>query len=248
MQKTIRFVRKSALVVTGLVVAAVWVEARAATVLFQGLTHTAVGGAVLRHDTAGDTLAVATFDPAGGDGVAVGLPKTSSWAARLQVVDRGLPLKLSFDALADARRISTAAISRTAGVSEFSAVFTGSTRPTYTAAVYRGGQLVGAVGSLPPAARVYVPPSPCDIPEFRPFFICGNLVSRFHNTADGECIWAFVFDRTQSFRLPNGAVLTGNELRLIEEVSAPGHYPYTSFDGMVVRTNGDLTLQTESVR
>lgn len=249
MQKPLQFVRLATFVITGVVIAAVWVDARAAAVVFQGLTHTAVGGAVLRMDTANDALVVATFDPAGGDGVAVGLPQTTSWASRLQLGGgRALPLKVSFDAIADARRISSASIARTPDGLDLGAVFTGATRPTYTAAVYQGGQLVGAIGSLPPASRVYVPPSPCDIPEFRPFFICGNLVSRFHNTADGECVWEFAFDRSMPFRLPNGAVITGNELRLVEEVSAPGHYPYPRFDGMVVRTNTDLTLYAESVR
>ena len=37
---------------------------------------------------------------------------------------------------------------------EISASFTGGTRPTYSAQVYNDGQLVGAIGGLPPTARI----------------------------------------------------------------------------------------------
>jgi len=250
MQNPIQFVRRSTLVIAGVVLAAVLVSARSAAVVFQGLTHTAVGSAVLRFDKESEALAVATFDPAGGDGVLVSLPETTSWTSRLQVsADPSLALKLSFDAVADSRRISTASMTRTGDTLDLSAVFTGAIRPTYTAAVYQGGQLVGALGSLPPTAHVIISPHPCDTPEFRPFFNCDlYLAAKFRNTANGECVWELAFDRPAAVRLPNGTVLTGNEVRLVEEVSGPGSYPYQSFDGMVVRTNVDLTLHSETVR
>jgi len=249
MRKTIRFVRLSTLVITGVVLAAAVVGARAAMV-FHGLTHTAVGGAVLKLDSANGTLAVATFDLAGEDGVLVSLPQTTSWTSRLQFSgDASLPLKFSFDAIADSRRISTAVIKRAGDALDLSTVFTGGIRPTYTAAVYRDRQLVGALGSLPLTAHVVLPAHPCDIPEFRPFFNCGlYLAAKFHNLPNGECAWEFAFNRTVAVRLPNGAILTGDEVRLVEEVSGPGSYAYQSFDGIVMRTNADLTLQSETVR
>jgi hypothetical protein len=250
MRKPIQFVRVSMLVMAGVVLAA-GVAAGRAGVTFQGFAHTAVGGAVLRIDTATSTLGVATFDPAGGDGVAVGLPQnTTSWTSRLEFgPERGAPMKLTFDAIADSRRISTASMTRTGDALDLTAVFTGGTRPTYTAAVYQDGKLVGALGSLPPTAHVYVPPHPCDTPEFRPFFNCDlYLAAKFRNTANGECVWEFSLDRPVPVRLPNGAVLTGNEVRLVEEVTGPGSYPYPSFNGMVVRTNADLTVYSETVR
>ena len=250
MRKPIQFVRLSTLVMTGVVLAAGVAAARSAGVVFQGLQHTAVGGAVLRIDTANGALAVATFDQAGGDGVAVGLPQdTTSWTSRLEFgPERGTPMKIRFDAIADSRRISTAAMTRTGDALDLTAVFTGGIRPTYTAAVYQDGKLVGALGSLPPTAHVYII-HPCDIPDFNDLFNCDlYFAARFHNTANGECVWEFSLGRPAPVRLPNGAVLTGNEVRLVEEVSGPGSYPYPSFNGMVLKTNADLTVFSETVR
>ena len=250
MRKPIQFVRLSSLVMTGVVLAAGVAAARSGAVVFQGLAHTAVGGAALRIDTANGALAIATFDPAGGDGVAVGLPQnTTSWASRLKFgPERGVPMKMTFDAIADSRRISTASMTRTGDALDLTAAFTGATRPTYTAAVYKDSKLVGALGSLPPTAHVYII-HPCDIPDFNDLFDCNlYFAARFHNTANGECVWEFVLDRAVPVRLPNGAVLTGNEVRLVEEVAGPGSYPYPSFNGMVVRTNADLSVYTETVR
>lgn len=42
--------------------------------------------------------------------------------------------------------------------------------------------------------------------------------------------------------------MTGNELRLVEEVAVAGHYPYLTFDAMVMQSNADLTVLSESVR
>ena len=233
-------------IVAGLMIFTAWASAQSSTV-FQGLTHTAVGGAVLHLDQGREALTVATFDPSGEDGVAVGLREATSWTARMEATgDDTLPLGISWHAIADSQRISSASMRRAGETFEFSAVFTGATRPTYAAYVYNDGRLVGSLGALQPTAHVVVPESFCRVPEFAAILNC-RLTSRFHNV-NAACVWEWIFGEKLAFRLPNGTVVTGNELRLVEEVRPAGHYLYLSFDAMQIRSNADLTLLSETVR
>ena len=51
------------------------------------------------------------------------------------------------------------------------------------------------------------------------------------------------------FRLPNGAIVTGNELRLVEEVRPASHYPYLGFDTMMMRSDApSFAILSESLR
>lgn len=222
-------------------------SAQSSSVVFQGLEHRAVGGATLQLDAGRDTLDVSTFDPAGGDGVAVTKGEATSWTARLRAAGSP-PANLSWHAVADGRRISTASMRQVGDRFEVGALFTGATTANYTAAVYRDGRLVGAVGSVPSTAHIIVPESFCEVFGSIGFIAC-DFVSNFHNSANGECEWRFAWRREVTVRLPNGAKLAGNELRLVEEVRPAGHYPYLSFDAMVMQTTArSLTLLSESVR
>ena len=234
-------------VVAGLMIFTAWASAGSSPIVFQGLTHTAVGGAVLRLDRSREALTVATFDPAGGDGVAVELREATSWTARMEASgDDTLPLGISWHAIADSQRISSASMRRAGKTFEFSAMFTGATRPTYAAYVYNDGVLAGSLGGLPPTAHVVVPESFCRVPEFAVILNC-RLTSRFHNV-DAACVWEWTFGEKLAFRLPNGTVVTGNELRLVEEVRPAGHYLYEKFNAIQLRSNADLTLLSETVR
>ena len=240
-------IRMGSLIVAGLVIAVVGASSQSTMVVFQGLPHTGIGGAVLRLDRALDALNVTTFDPAGQDGVATALRDATSWASRLEASgDAALALDLSWHAIADSRRIASASMRRVGTMLELSARFTGATTPTYSASVYANGRLVGALGGLPPTAHVVVPESFCRVPEFAAILNC-RLVSRFHNTPNG-CGYGFLGRETVSFRLPNGTVVAGNELRLEEEVAVPGQYAYMTFNAMVMQSNADLTVLSENVR
>ena len=119
-------------IVAGLMISAAWMSAQSSSIVFRGLAHTAVGGAVLRLDQAREALTVATFDPSGEDGVAVALREANSWTARMEATgDDSLPLGLSWHAIADSHRISSASMRRVGKTFEISAVFTGAARPTY---------------------------------------------------------------------------------------------------------------------
>jgi hypothetical protein len=212
-------------VAAGLLVGAV--SASAQSVVYQGLTHTPVGAATLAVDTRRNVLDVSGLGPTGEDGVAVKAADATSWTARLKTaVVSGLPLRLSWHAIADGRRIGSGMMRQTGDQFQVSAVFTGATTaPTFSAQVYNAGRLVGAVGGQSGGGAT-VPADLCRrVPEF-----C-ELTIGFQTLFDGACMITIVGSRAVPIRLPNGTIVTGNELRLVEEVR-PGSYAYLGFDTM----------------
>ena len=247
MRKPAHVIWMASQVVAGVVIATVSANAQSSTIVFQGLAHTAVGSAVLRLDKVRGALTVATFDPSGEDGVAVALREATSWSGRLEATGADtLPLNMSWHAVADSQPISSASMRRVGKAFEFSAVFTGATSPTHSAYVYNDGRPVASLGGLPPTAHIVVPESFCRVPEFVAVLNC-RMVSRFRNV-DSVCMWEWFFGDKLAFRLPNGTVVTGNELRLVEEVHPAGQYPYETFHGIQMQSNADLTLLSETVR
>jgi hypothetical protein len=205
-----------------------------------------MGDAVLRLDTSRNSLDVHTVDPHGGDGVAVDLGgRATSWAAQLGTANGALPLVMTWNAITDGQRISTAAFRQAGDRIALTARFTGAIASTYTVQVYDGSRLVGSLSGLQPTAQTYLPDwLPCEFLENGCSFI-----ARFRNTVYGACEWAFVFRQAGPVTLPNGRQLTGTEVRLLEEVRAPGQYPYETFDGVTTQTNARvLTLFSESAR
>ena len=244
---TLRFVARTLLLAGSAIITGTSASAQSPTLVFESLPHTAVGGATLRLDRAREALDVSTLNPAGGSGVAVALGDAASWTAGFGAIAYPtVPLNLSWAAVADGQRISTAAMRQTSKGFEISASFTGGTRPTYSAQVYNDGQLVGAIGGLPPTARI----------NLAGFTFCDTLSElcrltiEFANDASHRCGWLVgTGPHTGTFRLPNGVSLTGNELRLVEEVRPAGHYPYLTFDGIVMQSNAyQLALFSETVR
>lgn len=242
-----RALTRALIVVASTIATGAAASAQSPTVLFEGLPHTAVGGATLRLDRAGEALDVSTLNPAGGSGVAVALGDATSWTAGFGAIAYPtVPLTLSWAAIADGQRISTAAMRRTSKGFDISASFTGGTRPTYSAQVYNDGQLVGAIGGLPPTARI----------NLAGFTFCDTLSElcrltiEFENDASSRCGWLVgTGTHKGTFSLPNGVSLRGNELRLVEEVRPAGHYPYLTFDGIVMQSNAyQLALFSETVR
>jgi hypothetical protein len=247
MSKSLLVLTACSQIAIGAAVTATRASAQSSTVVFQGLTHTAVGSATLRLDAERDALEVNTLDLAGEDGVAVTLKEATSWTARLGTTgSSALPLRLSWSALADGRRISTASMRQDGGGFEVSALFTGATRSTYSAYVYDQGRLVGALGSLPPTAHIVVPISFCQ--AFSDILEC-RFTSTFHNSPNSECEWRFAWGQTVVLQLPNGVKVAGNELRLVEEVRPASHYPYLSFDRIVMQGNApSFAFFSETVR
>src|SRR5262245_8891145 len=222
-------------------------SAAASSVVFDGLPHTAIGDTILRLDGSRKALEILPFDLESGDGVRVGLPETKSWTARMSAAEAvGSPFQVAWDARADGRVISSASMRQNGSRLELKGAFTGGIKPTYSAQVYAGGQLVASLGSVPPTAPIAIPVWWCyTLPEI---FDCGFTIE-FHNSANSECEFRFGFDTRVPFTLPNGAVAMGDELRLVEEVKPAAHYPYLSFDAIDVRSNSRLlTVFSETFR
>jgi hypothetical protein len=213
----------------------------AAGLVFDKLTHTPIGGAVLRLNTSRQALEVLPLDPEGRDGVRVKLPETKSWTARMSASDAlGAPLQLNWGAIADGRRISSASMQQADSQFALRATFTGGIRPTYSARAYSDGRLAGSTSGVPSGGvSVVIPLSFCSL--FPDLFDCGFTIE-FHNSANSECEWRLVFGTNLPMTLSNGAVVTGNELRLVEEVKPGGQYPYLTFDAITMRSNSRLLM------
>ena len=246
MSKTFHLIGVSSRIVAVLMAGAALAHAQSSPVVFQGLPHTAVGYATLQLDPARAALNVIGLGSTGKDGVAVKKEGATSWTARVEVPVAGMPpLNLSWSALADGRRIGSGLLQQKGDTLEMSGVFTGATTtPTFTAQVYNNGRLAGAIGSLPPTVHVDVLLDFCRaVPEFCVF------TTEFHTLFDGACMVKIVGSRAVPIRLPNGTVVTGNELRLVEEVRPASHYPYLGFDTMTIRTDApSFAIRSESLR
>ena len=174
----------SSRIVAVLIAGAALAHAQSSPVVFQGLPHTAVGYATLQLDPTRGALDVFGLGPAGTDGVSVKKEGATSWTARVEVPAAGMPLNLSWSALADGRRIGSGLLRQKGDTFEMGGVFTGATTtPTFSAQVYNNGRLVGAVGGQPPDGRIFVPVNICTwVPE-----LC-RIAIEFQTLDDGACM------------------------------------------------------------
>lgn len=246
MSKSLHVVAVWSQIVTALMVGAAPANAQSSAVVFQGLTHTAVGAATLRLDPNREALDVSGLGPAGEDGVATKAGAATSWTARIAAaVWGGLPLRVSWSALADGRRIGSGLMQQTGANLEMSAVFTGATTmPTYSGLVYNNEKLVFAIGGLPPTAHFFLPFDMCrSVPQY-----C-QIAIEFHTLPDGACMVKATTPKAGPIRLPNGAIVTGNEVRLVEEVRPQGQYPYEGFHTMMLQSDApSFAIFSETVR
>ena len=245
MSKPYHVLAVSSRIVAVLIAGAALAHAQSSPVVFQGLPHTAVGHATLQLDPVRGALDVIGLGPTGADGVAVRRNGATSWTARVEVPTTGIPLDLLWSALADGRAIGSGRLRQDGDNFEMSGIFTGATTaPTFSAQVYNNGRLVGAVGGQPPDGRIFVPVSICTwVPEQ-----C-QIAIEFQTLDDGACMVKIVGSRAVPIRLPNGTIVTGNELRLVEEVRPAGHYPYLGFDTMTMRSDApSFAILSESMR
>lgn len=236
--------------ITGIVLFVLTVAAAPAAaadcVVFEGFKHCALGTADLDLVNQGAALRVSTFDPNGGDGVAVDLGSgVTSWNALYNW--RSAPGdSLDVLAISNGLIVSRSTVVETSKNFQISAEFTGSSSTgTHSAFVYRDGQLVGSVGGLTTFPPVVL--EPIDFCDLHPNAPLCDWLEGFRNTALGECEWSYRFGSNRTFELPGGQRLVGDELRLLEELDPRGHYPYVSFDEMQLTTSGDgLQIRAES--
>ncbi len=199
---------------------------------FAGLTHCAVGDAVVTTSDDGSLL-VDNLGEDGGDGVAISLGQATSWVASLSLEGAsGGGSTFSTTARADDQDVSRADLRTTAdGGVGLSASFTGG-KGRYAALVYNGGRLVGSQGGLDSSRFIVFNR---DNEDFLMWLI--SHWSFAIRLSDGACTWTTGLDQAVTIELPDGVQVTGDEVHLIEEVANGGHYPYTSFDGMTLTGN-----------
>jgi hypothetical protein len=244
MVKPLRLVTTASIVSAALSIGSA--PAHAQSVVYQGFKHTPVGAATLRVDTSRNVLEVGALGPTGEDGVAVRTTMATSWTARVRTpLTKGVPLHMSWNAIADGRRIGSGVLRQTGDQFEIRPVFTGGiSSPTFSAQVYNAGRLVGAVGGQSPVGKI---PTLADICRTTPEFC--EFTGTFHTLPDGACVISIITAVVTTFRLPNGAVFTGNELRLVEEVPPGGHYPYLGFDTMTMLSDArSFEIAAETLR
>lgn len=227
-------------------------------VTFDGVDHCALGSATLTQTSQG--LSVDGIGDAPANGVALSFGDATSWRADADARGDGAgTASLHTTAIADGTTTSTATMQQAGERIELSATFTGAgSQSTYSAMVYNGGVFQGGTGGLANnqvAAYVnyrdpYNPWDPFDPIDWWdwwwdwPWGGWGFGIL----SANQACEWSFHFEQPVSLHLADGTRVTGDEIRLVEEVSAPGGYVYLSFDGITAQGNIDsLVFTSESV-
>lgn len=206
-----------------------------ACVGFEDLRHCPIGPATLELTPAGDRLLVLNPDENSDAGVSIQLPLVRRWTGRMYLAPAGSGAGegvLRAVSLSDESMSSRMEAKRTDDGFVVSAGFTGSLdQPTYRAAVYRDGVLQGYGDSVAD-----------DSPGVTVSGVLEEFDMDFYVVASGACSWGVRFaEGARTMRLAGGQVVTGDELRLVEEVKPAGRYPYTTFDHVVIRGNSART-------
>lgn len=223
-----------------------------ACVEFRGLQHCTLGSATLTLTEVG--LELEGLDASGDSGKIALFEATDSWSAAYDVKEEGDygdegeendggGAALTVDFLSSGEAIGTGRIEDDGDGAVFSAGYTGGGESgSVSVLIFDHGVFVGGLGGIPggsPAARSAGGALPSLIKEIR---------DEFYIAPAGNCELTWLFDEAQSFELPDGSILDGDEIRLVEEVAAGGRYPYLSFDAVAVRANfGSLVLTAEGV-
>ena len=149
------------------------------------------------------------------------------------------------------------------------ASFTGQAEnSTYSMLVYREGVLQGAAGGIPSAssaASAKARTAPAAGPfSSAPQTLCSDcqpdlsaIIAAldaamlewlawidsfgwgFGIQNNGGCTWGASLPAAARVTLPDGNEYIGDEIRLVEEVPASGHYPYVSFESIETRTSAE---------
>ena len=248
MSKSLQVLAVWSMIVTGLMVGA---RSRERAVVPRGLSRSRAHTRWCRHSVDStptrDALDVSGLGSAGEDGVAVKKAGATSWTAHSRPPYRAVfPLSMSWSALADGRRIGSALMQQTGDEFRDERGLHGRDHQAHIlrdrSTTTDSSWVRSAV--CRPRRTVYFPVDICrKVPEFCEFTI------EFHTLDDGACMVKAVTPQAGPVRLPNGAIVTGNELRLVEEVRYAGHYPYLGFDTMTMQSDvPSFAILSETLR
>jgi hypothetical protein len=212
---------------------------------FDGITNCAIGGARLANTQAG--VAVSGLVDANRDGVSGNFARATRWTQKVDVKFGTAQAGVSLAARAGDQVVGTLQMTpgrdgtSMAVLPSFSGAPGGS---AYRMNVYNNGVLQG--GTTQPAGSmmiirdwydllrwiiaVYSFDNGYDIIIWKP-----GATAAATETIPGACVWRVRNERgTFSVQLPDGTVLTGNQVEFVEQIE-DGHYPYTDFTAIDVK-------------
>ncbi|WP_163999899.1 hypothetical protein [Pyxidicoccus caerfyrddinensis] len=214
---------------------------------FDGITNCAIGGARVSNTQAG--VAVSNLVDANKDGVSGTFAKATRWTQKVDVKFGAAQAGVSLAARAGDQVVGTLKMTPGADGTSMAVqpTFSGSGAPggsAYRMNVYNNGVLQG--GTTQPAGSmmiirdwydllrwiiaVYSFDNGYDIIIWKP-----GATAASTETIPGACVWRVRNERgTFSVQLPDGTVLTGNQVEFVEQIE-DGHYPYTDFTAIDVK-------------
>ncbi|MCH9650459.1 MAG: hypothetical protein K0U98_19655 [Deltaproteobacteria bacterium] len=213
---------------------------------FQDLEHCSIGSAVL--ETSPEGLVVSGLGSEGEDGVSTQFTAAQHWRMRARLGSAG-DQQLSFTFGSGGEAISRVILEQQGDSLRMGAEYTGAgTASSFSVLVYNDGQFEGGAGGI-----FFPGPdgTPDELDEFwtELIWLLLDLEVGFQIAPNGGCELDIYSQNVTEVRLPNGQVVFGDEVRLVEEVEGPGHYPYMGFDAVHTQGTVDsLTILEEVIQ
>lgn len=236
---------------------------------FKDIDHCPVGGALLGMAPDGSGLEVSYLGQEGNDGVSSRFAGATQWDARIEFTNPSTePSSVTLTARANGEATSRATVRPVEGGYLMQAAFTGASgASTYSALIYNDGVLQGAVGGIRSAGSggqgapsVAAPPAfqstTAQVAVYVDGMYWGELdLDRnwwwwgfgFGIMSNGGCTWGIQMAAAREIALPDGNIVEGDEIRLIEEVRGGGHYPYVTFDSIQVTSSVESFKVTSEI-
>lgn len=254
MKKTILTTFACFALLAGLVLAA---PAQAQCVPYQGIDHCPVGSAVLSAGSNG--LTVSGLGAEGNDGVISRFDPTTFWNAQIALpAGPDSTTETHFSSISAGEVTSELNIAPENGRLHLEATFTGdAATSTYSVLIYKDGILQGSLGGFsgdPGQGKVTGKASGANglenVTQRIALYVDGIYMGQidepwwwpwvsFGIANGGGCIWGLQTVNDVTFSLPDGNNVVGDEVRFMEDVRGPGHYPYLGFEAIETRTTAE---------
>ena len=237
------------------------VASNAQCVRFESIDHCPIGNATLTLSPDGTRLAAIGLGPEGSDGVASKLDTATSWQARIRNVGLAPGDHFTLTSVADGFDTSTMRYEvATGGGLDVTAEFTGALGPShYTLWLLDDDEEeppYEGPGGLVPGTTIHIefidpfenPPIEDEVDNG---FHVGDgglesavrsAVARRSSTAYRSCSFVSRFADRVRVWVDGSLVGTADEILLLEDADAPGHYNYTQFDGMHIESSGNAIV------
>jgi hypothetical protein len=230
---------------------------------FGGLSNCAFGAATATAKEG--AMDIAGLRTAGKDGVATFLPATRTFSMTGTSTAGPTTTEVS-RAINQGEVISSMTAQHNGRGLALGGSFTGNPDATYTANLYKDGQLVGAIPNMKSNAdRLQINPGPLApqrIIIIIIFWGFDNIDIWIINALTGEktkaaaplagaCVWKVDLnkDADPHVTLPDGSSVAVDHVEMVENVTAAGSYPYMSFDRIDYSSNaGALHVTSESAK